>query len=424
MQELFSRLIEVYRKAEGSCHARKVDYRIDSAEDIALITDLTSDQNYDYTQIDVDVSSLIVGKTVQLDIKQPNPILGRTFKDFKDFIKGDFPRVLSSNNINATPYYIEEIDYSSLDSITPDIIKAYNSIQKLLFCLASMSAYLDNTNRKIIFVGKQTFELHYDVSGNLIAFERILKDFAKSSEKKLKIIENFCNWLDVNDVNRHSNEKKSILASVLFDIQASSKQFEICEVIENIELLYTSAKGQFDNYLEDFRYEKFVQKLEENSEKFISRVNDSISKVLSQILALPIAAAAPVILRGRGSSSEIIIYMALLVYATVCYFALSTQKAVLNHLKDEVADFDTQDKLPKSLKERWGKEKVKISLLIDKQTHLYWIMIAVIYIAVAYSLYNISSAMPILWSGILFTLIVILSVAIYRKLKPETQNPL
>ncbi len=101
MQELFSKLIDVYRKAEGSCHAPTVNYRIDSDDDIALITDITSDQNYDNTHVDVDIKSLVVGTTVQLDIKQPDHNLGRTFKEFKDFIKGDFPRVLSSNNIRV-----------------------------------------------------------------------------------------------------------------------------------------------------------------------------------------------------------------------------------------------------------------------------------------------------------------------------------
>lgn len=389
MQKLFSKLIDVYRKAEGSCHAQTVNYRIDSDDDIALITDITSDQNYDNTHVDVDVKSLIVGTTVQLDIKQPDPNLGRTFKKFKDFIKGDFPRVLSSNNISKTPYYIEDINYSSQDDITPDTIKAYNSIQKLLSCLASMSAYLDSANRKIIFVGKQTFELHYDISDDLVAFEKILEGLSQNSGKKLQVIEEFCNWLDVSDVNRHSNERKSILASVLFDIQAGSKPLGICEVIENVERLYTSAKGQFDNYLEDFKYEKFVQKLEENSEKFISRVNDSISKVLSQVLALPIAAAAPVILKGQGNSNEIVIYLALLVYATICYFALSTQKAVLDHLDSEVKNFGKEGKLPKSLDEKWTIEKKKILLLIDKQTHLYWIMRGIIYIVIVYSSFKI-----------------------------------
>ena len=220
-------------------------------------------------------------------------------------------------------------------------------------------------------------------------FEKILEDFSQNTGKKLKVIEDFCNWLDVSDVNRHSNERKSILSSVLFDIQAGSEPLGICEVIENVERLYTSAKGQFDNYLEDFKYEKFVQKLEENSEKFIGRVNDSISKVLSQILALPIAAAAPVILKGQGKSSEIVIYLALLVYATICYFALSTQKAVLDHLESEVNNFGKEGMLPKSLGEKWNIEKKKILLLIDKQTHLYWIMRGIICIVIAYSAFKI-----------------------------------
>ncbi len=83
-----------------------------------------------------------------------------------------------------------------------------------------------------------------------------------------------------------------------------------------------------------------------------------------------------------------------------------------------MSGFVKQGKLPESLKERWDKEKVKIHLLMDKQTHLYLIMNAVIYLTVAYSLYNISSAMSVFWSGILFILVIILGIAIYKKLKP------
>ncbi|MGP4848367.1 hypothetical protein ACTXGQ_30010, partial [Marinobacter sp. 1Y8] len=120
----------------------------------------------------------------------------------------------------------------------------------------------------------------------------------------------------------------------------------------------------------------------------------------------------------------VIIYIALLVYAIICSFALSTQKAVLDNLISEVKGFESQGKLPQSLKDRWVIEKAKIYDLIEKQTHLYWVMITVVYLAVVYSFYNISSAMPVFWSGILFILVAILGVAIYRKIKPKVQNPI
>lgn len=393
----FSDLVTLYRKVDFK-ESTQAEYCIENDAMLSLIKNLTSYDNSISTRINILKGNLEVGEAVNLEIRQPELSLGWLYDSVNGFIKGDFVRSLPDSKKSKKPYYIKDMKYYSEDINTPEIIVAYNAIRELLIRLESMSSYLDHSNRKIIFVGKQTFELHYDLSSNLVAFKAILESFANSSENKLETIDNFCKWLDVDDINRHSNEKKSILASVLSDIQTGSQPLEICALIENIERLYAAAKGQFDNYLEDFKYEKFVQKLEENSEKFISRVNDSISKVLSQILALPIAAAAPVILKGKGGSGEIVIYTALLVYAIICYFALSTQKAILNHLKDEMADFDTQGKLPESLRERWGKEKIKISLLIDKQTQLYWVMIAVVYVVVLYGFYNISSAIQLLIS--------------------------
>lgn len=391
MQQLFSSLIEFYRKAEGSYHSSALNYHINNDDDIALIRTLTSDQNYEDTGVDLkdDESSLVVGQSVQLNIKIPDVNFGRLYKKFQDFLKGDLHRNLLSSNSNFIPYYIEDMDYSSTDSELPDDIISYNAIKDLLRCLTRMSVYLDTSIKKAIFVGKSTFELSYDISADPASFEKAIESFSKNLSKNLEVSKKFCGWLDVNDANRHSNERKAILSSVLSDIQTGSKQLDISDVVENVERIYIAAQGQLDNYLEDFKYEKFVQKLEENSEKFISRVNDSISKVLSQILALPIAAAAPVILKGGSSNSQVIIYIALLVYAIICSFALSTQKAVLDNLSSEVKGFETQGKLPQSLKDRWIIEKAKICDLIEKQTHLYWVMIFVVYTVILYSVIRI-----------------------------------
>lgn len=384
----FSDLVTLYREVnfQGTSQA---EYCIENEIRLSLIENLTSYENSILTHVEILKGELRVGETIKLEVTQPKTSIGWLYNSVDDFVKNDFVRTLPYTISKEKPYYIKDIKYYSEDINIPEIIGAYKAVRELLIRLESMSSYLDHSNRKIIFVGKQTFELHYDVSSNLVAFKTILEGFVNNSENKLKTIEYFCKWLNVDDVNRHSNEKKSILASVLSDIQTASQPLEIYEVIENIERLYAAAKGQFDNYLEDFKYEKFVQKLEENSENFISRVTDSISKVLSQILALPIAAAAPVILKGSDSNSQVIIYIALLVYAIICNFALSTQKAVLDNLSSEVKGFETQGKLPQSLKDRWIIEKARIHDLIEKQTHLYWVMIAVVYTVIVYSVIRI-----------------------------------
>lgn len=62
---------------------------------------------------------------------------------------------------------------------------------------------------------------------------------------------------------------------------------------------------------------------------------------------------------------------------------------MLDHLDSEVKNFGKEGKLPKSLDEKWTIEKKKILLLIDKQTHLYWIMRGIIYIVIVYSSFKI-----------------------------------
>lgn len=381
----FSDLVKLYRKVDFQ-ESTQAEYYIENDLMLSLIETLTLYDNSILTRVSVLGGNLQVGETVKLEITQPKTSIGWLYDSIDDFVKGDFLRTLPHGNNSKKPYYIKSIDYYSEDNVIPDIINAYGSIQRLLLRLESMAAYLDSLNRKIIFVGKQTFELHYDISKNIDSFELLLENCAKDLDGRVKVINDFCVWLDNGDNSKHVDVKKSILAVLLSDIQIPLKTLDIIDIIENIEFLYTSARGQLSIYLEDFKYEKFVQKLEDNSEKFISRVNDSISKVLSQILALPIAAAAPVILKGSNSNSQVIIYIALLVYAIICNFALSTQKAVLDNLTSEVESFESQGKLPQSLKDRWVIEKARILELMEKQTNLYWAMIAVVYTVIVYSI--------------------------------------
>lgn len=419
----FSDLVALYRTVDFMESAQAECY-IENDTTLSLIENLALGENSVATRVEILEGDLKVGETVKLQIRQPEFALGWLYDDVDRFIKGNFVLSLSNDEADSKPYYIKDIGYYSQDINTPEIIVAYNAIKKLLIHLKGMSPYLDRHKSKIVFVAKRTFELRYDVSNHLDAFKVALGKFAENLEHNLKVIGEFCIWLSVDDVGRHSNEKKSILASVLSDIQNGSQPLEIYTIIENVDSIYKAAQGQFDNYLEDFKYEKFVKKLEENSEKLISRVNDSISKVLSQILALPIAAAAPVILKGSDSDKQIIVYIALLVYAIICSFALSTQKAVLDNLSSEVQGFESEGKLPQSLKVRWTTQSVKIYSLIEKQKQLYWVMIAVIYLVVTYSLYNISSAIPVFWSVILFILVAVLSIAIYKKIRPKAPDPI
>ena len=389
----FSDLVKFYRKASFDNETGLASYCIKDTSELSFIKKLTNDINFDSTQMSVESGELGVDNTVLLVVGEPDLQLGWLYQTFYEFIKGDFSRALSTNSIAKNPYYIEELDYFSEDEIVPNRIAKYKTIKGLLLQLASMSVYSDTTNKKLIFYSKHTFELSYDISNRINDIVNLVIDMDHSTAK---IIDDFCNWLNDDKTSKHNKEKKSILASVLKSNNSSEESLHLLDVIQDIRSLNKSIYSQYDLYLEDFKYEKFVKKLEENSEKFISRINDSMSKVLSQVLALPIAAAIPAILKSNqievDNSSQIIIALALIAYATICYFALTVQDEVLSNIKKQVGQFEEDGKIPSSLKEQWIKDKKQINSLIEKQKHLYYVMIAVVFLVIFYGSTKLISA--------------------------------
>ena len=121
--------------------------------------------------------------------------------------------------------------------------------------------------------------------------------------------------------------KKSILAFVLSDSLPSDANF--LNVIQQISKISEAVQAQYALYLENFSYEKFVKKLEENTEKFVGKINDTISKVLPQFLGLPFLTAVPSVLK---SGDDWLIYLAFnFILCNMCY-GLTNQKLILDIL--------------------------------------------------------------------------------------------
>ena len=184
----------------------------------------------------------------------------------------------------------------------------------------------------------------------------------------------------------HIDEKKSILAFVLSD--SLSQEANLLDVIQNIQHISKSVQAQYALYLENFSYEKFVKKLEENTEKFVSKINDTISKVLPQFLGLPFLTAVPSALK---SGDNWLIYLALIIYCLICGYGLSNQKLILDNLRQDVDRFEEKGKVPEKLKEQWKEDKDRISKLLLKQRHLYRILFISLLFFLSYGIYKFIS---------------------------------
>lgn len=385
MTIIFSQLVSLYREAKFDNELVCADYHIQNSSDLNLICELLADNNFEKTQITHVSGDLSVGNILELQINPPSTKLGWLYQSVEEFVKSDFPKTLSTTSISKNPYYIVKLDYYSEGSEPLDSITNYDTVKRLLQQLASICIYPDVSNKKLVFFSKYTFEVSYDIANCVGEFIQIFTDL---NQKTKKVIDDFCDWLDDDQASKHLSEKKAILSYVLANTRENEEELNLIDIVLEIQNIYNATLAQFDLYIEDFRYEKFVKKLEENSEKFINRVNDSISKILSQVLALPIAAAIPALLRSNQIQVDyvghIIIALALISYATICYFALNVQSEVLSNIKTQVEQFEDHGKIPSSLKEQWRKDKKQINILIQKQRHLYYVMMTVVFLVIIY----------------------------------------
>lgn len=363
----FSDLVKIYRQSEFMPNSDKVFFCSNSEDDYTLLAKLASDEHYEETAINILTENVIVGETIELELGQPQFKLGRLFDNFEAFINGDMGQLHS--NISQSAYFVRTDKVASTDEEKPEHYHHYEKVKQFVQQLNAMAAYADNVNKKLVFFSKKTFELSTAINTQLEAFSLCLKEL---NNEQIQILQGFIEWLNDEETSTHIDEKKSILAFVF--AESLPQNATIIDVLQNVKHISESVQNQYALYLENFSYEKFVKKLAENSEKFVGKINDTISKVLPQFLALPFLTAVPTALK---SGDNWLVYFALCLYCLICYLGLSNQKLVLDHINEDVQDFEQKGKIPENLKSQWRTDKTRIDKLLSKQNTLYcWLRLS------------------------------------------------
>ena len=376
----FVDLIQIYRESQIDINLGEGIYLIESSEELQLLQLLSSDEYFENTNFNILDGDLAIGNTVKIQFGTPKPTFGRFYNNIESFIKGDMANI-NNQSFNHSPYYIKSEDIASFDENKSQIIVNYLVIKDFLSQLITMDSYTDNTNRKLIFFSKKTFELSFDVSSHITEFISLLSNLHKDS---YKLLIDFKEWLDDEETSSHIDEKKSILAFVLSD--ALPQNANLLHVIKRIKDINESVQAQYALYLENFSYERFVKKLEENSEKFVVKANDTISKVLPQFLGLPFLTTIPIALK---SGDNWLVYLALCIYCIICVCALTNQKLVLGYIKEDVDNYEEKGKITEKLKTQWIDDKKRIDSLLNRQKLLYYILLITVSLCLIYGLYKL-----------------------------------
>lgn len=376
-------ITQVYRKSELTPNSGEGTFVIESEEEISLLHSL-----YERSIVNYDSNlQLEVGQRIELVFLNPKATFGRLFKSYKDFIKGDMAQI-NQPNLSQSPYYIKEKDIASFDEKKPPILVNYQLIKNLLLQLIEMDSYTDDVSKKLIFFSKKTFELSIDIDTYIDDFIKIVEELDKDSQEIIRL---FCNWIDDEKTSKHIGEIKSIFAFVLSETLPPNAN--IIDVVKNIRYIHKSICSQYALYLENFSYDKFVKKLAENTEKFISKINETISKVFPQLIGLPFLTAIPTIL---GSGDNLVVYLTLIVYCIMCILALKNQKTILDYIKCDVAKFEEKGKVPEELKDNWDEDKERIEQLIKEQVRLYRFLYVTTCFCLLYGVYGVAKLVQII----------------------------
>ncbi|MGC7590071.1 hypothetical protein ACPWUF_06280 [Bisgaard Taxon 46] len=373
----FADLVKIYRQSEFINNSEEAVFCTHSAEDIELLRLLSSDEHFDVSGIQTEASELLTNQSIRLKIDSPTLNLGRLYDNFDEFIKGDMTN-LHNPKVSDKPYFIKSEKIAFNDVEKPQYFFNYEDIKAFLHQLIAMASYFDSVNKKLIFFSKKTFELSIGVFKQPSPFCALLRNL---TNEQLQLIRGFSEWLNDEETSHHIDEKKSILAFVFAD--SLPQNADIIDVLKNIKLITESVQNQYALYLENFSYEKFVRKLTENSEKFVAKMNDTISKILPQFLGLPFLTAIPTALK---SADNWLVYFALCLYCAMCYLGLTNQKLVLDNVAEDVNQFEQKGKIPIKLQEDWQKDKVRIDKLLNKQRNLYYLLLVSVLICFSYGL--------------------------------------
>lgn len=374
----FADLVSIYRKSEWT-NLDRATYCVSTEEELGLLVAL--DAEYEKTGLTILCESPKVGNAINLQIQPPKPAFGRVFEDFDAFVLGDMAHILD-DVVGSSNYYIKSDDIASTDDVISSKLENYQAIKKLIHHLIEMDSYTNQSNKQLIFFSKNIFELSIDIRNKATDFSTFISQLTLEQKE---IINSFIGWLseDVDATKSHHDEKKSILAFVFTD--TFSHNAHLLDVLTKITDIYKSVEAQYALYIANFSYKKFLEKLSETNEKFVARINDTIGKILPQFLGLPFLTAIPTALK---SADNWLVYTALILYCTMCFLGLLTQKAVLDYIKEDVKIYaDTQ--LPKELSDRWKKDQKRINTLICRQTALYWILAFSVILCFAYGLYKL-----------------------------------
>lgn len=327
-----------------------------SADDIALINtfiDRTFHDDFQYEKITPKINEV---STYRLNLIRDE----KNYASYQSYIEHKL-------DISKKVKFNDDVIYQNLDLVKKgqaDYVLELELFAKFIRCLSDNYFQKDNV---LIFFSKNYCEVPVQPR----AFENYLKlvKIYKENNVLTKSLQEFLNWITeqktevdtTEPLNAHKSELYVIVATEIIENLANvDKNERIFNLIKNIENIINDTKSKYSLYLDDFKYSKFIEKINKYADDFLVKVNKVITDLQTQVLAIPLAVAAITAFKETDKINDFI-YAGFLIYLAMVFYASCQQAYNLKHIEIQIKQFDSIAKLPKDLSSKWEEEILPVN---------------------------------------------------------------
>lgn len=310
-----------------------------SATTISLLQALDSDgetqielEKFDGSplSLEIAISTVNEGDTLRISVHPVRTKWAFVAKDFDDLLD-HFDFSIQQPQI----YLISDIAYTNVeeDAVRPHSVEMYGRTLKFVRLLKDVAEYTEPLKKILIFIGgRRRLDLNVTYGSHDMGLKPEFYD----------------KFENVFSEGLHYGVKKTLLISALLEtLQNAPIQERFQVLLSKLDLLWQKFYADYQLYISEFSFENEKEKLEERKRDYIVSLNNVISGVQNQILAVPISL---VLIGGQmkligpeiGTSQNLSkllantsILVGAIVFAALMFILTGNQRRTLEALKQE-----------------------------------------------------------------------------------------
>lgn len=242
--------------------------------------------------------------------------MNRCKLDWKDFKKHCIV-ILNENKTFLTKEVDEE--YSSLKKSVFNII-AYNDLlcflkeHKVFNAIKNIDNHfvLISRSNSVLYIGYYNFEKRVTALENLkLSVNLLMSRFQKNPLAG-----------DVIDNGEYIRLFIENIAS--FGIDNENREDRLFFILSNIKSLLAKTDRDYDNYINDFSFEKIKTKFKEERNKYFESIDKGLESINKQVLALPLTFGATAFATHQMKDYPLVLFFILVTYALYSYIAYTS----------------------------------------------------------------------------------------------------